>query len=559
MNNDKKTELALLLVAQGEVPLDDAAAQRLQELLRGDEDAQEFYVEQCQLHSMLAWEHGVLPEVAFPRLEPARVQDGDAHSMARLARRWQWLAIAATVLLLFTVGRRLFQQAPIQVAGPSIDDSALTESPVIAWESRDVYAVVAKSRGAELSVADVGLSLFAGDQVRSGHYDLSSGFVELKFKNDVKVIVEAPATFEVESMMRMVLHQGRLSAKVSPQGDGFTVETPTADVVDFGTEFAIEVLPDNSSEVHVFDGEVDVRPKLSNLNKDGVKLLTDRATRINKTGNIPEGIDIDHDRFVRDLSESGTRFGSSRRVIESLNPVTYLQLEASADGQVLENLGSVGTAGMVFYGQMISPPFAQGRLGQSLRLGGPESKAYAVVPDYPIADQGKLTVAAWVRAESRARWAAIAKNWSIEFEQKNQSGDVYFGDGGQFHFGLFEDDGDLEIQVLNADGEHVAVRENAPLPLGSWQHVAFVVDGETLRLYRNGQEVGRADCKGLNTICPKDLCIGAKLSPDGSKPDAKNPGYWQGRIDEFAIFHDALSAEQVREMYLSAQVHDPVN
>ena len=85
-------------------------------------------------------------------------------------------------------------------------------------------------------------------------------------------------------------------------------------------------------------------------------------------------------------------------------------------------------------GKMIRPPFAPGYSGVALRLDGPDSHAYAMLPNFQAATEGKLTVVAWVRAESRHRWASIAKNWSTE-------------GCGQFHFGLLDNEGDLEIRV----------------------------------------------------------------------------------------------------------------
>lgn len=67
--------------------------------------------------------------------------------------------------------------------------------------------------------------------------------------------VEAPTQFNVVSGKRVVLHNGRLSASVPADGVGFTVDTPEAEVVDFGTEFSVDVASE-TSEVHVFDGLV---------------------------------------------------------------------------------------------------------------------------------------------------------------------------------------------------------------------------------------------------------------------------------------------------------------
>ncbi|MEM1442982.1 MAG: FecR family protein, partial [Verrucomicrobiota bacterium] len=115
--------------------------------------------------------------------------------------------------------------------------------------------------------------------IRTGSYKAKRGIASFRFYNGVEVVIEAPAEFQIESDLRMSLSQGRLSATVPPEGIGFTVETPSAEVIDFGTEFAVEVAGDRSSEVHVFDGAVDVKP-LGSAEVIPVRLVTNGATRI---------------------------------------------------------------------------------------------------------------------------------------------------------------------------------------------------------------------------------------------------------------------------------------
>ena len=85
-------------------------------------------------------------------------------------------------------------------------------------------------------------------------------------------------------------------------------------------------------------------------------------------------------------------------------------------------------------------------------------------------------MALWVWAETRPSWATFVKNWGGS-------------QAGQFHFGLFADGGQENIFIKQADGKTPNVSDSIEFPLGSWQHVAFVCDGSTVRLYRNGAEV----------------------------------------------------------------------
>ena len=118
-------------------------------------------------------------------------------------------------------------------------------------------------------VTDVDAVLFCDGQpceateLQAGKYRLDRGLLHLQFDGGVMVYVEAPARFDAVSGKRVMLHGGRLSARVPPEGIGFTVETPEAEVVDFGTEFSVDV-EGGASEVHVFDGLVRVHPGASN-------------------------------------------------------------------------------------------------------------------------------------------------------------------------------------------------------------------------------------------------------------------------------------------------------
>ena len=532
MTDGKRDQLKQLLIQQTDGKLDAESIARLGVLLRDDREAQQFYVEHCQMHAMLAWEHGVMPAL----FEESRSESADRTRPRKFQLR-NLLAIAASVMLVFGVGwlMDLLPYERAQIARLPSD-----------WESRPVVARVSKSHGARLSPGKGPVNLQPGDAVRTGEYRVAEGFVQLGFLKGAAIIIESPASFRIDGELSVALHEGRLSARVSDDARGFTIETPSAEVVDFGTEFAVEVASDQSSEVHVFEGEVEVRPKLPETRTQqehrAVRLVANQATRFNSSGSAPLGIDLDSDRFVRDLSEPTQRH---HRAVRDLDPVRFYRMASSIDGHSLKNRVGRGAAEIV-RGEMLRPTYAPGRIGSSLRLDGPDTRSYAVMHDYPVATDNKLSVCAWVYAESRPSWASIAKNGDRETI-------------GQFHFGLFDDDGDLEVHVRDGTGKEVQVREHTPLPLSVWNHVAFVVDGITLSLYRNGELIGTTPCDGLNKVATRWLGIGAKINHDGSAPSAVAAGFWHGRIDELAIFHRGLSIQQIKTLYESASGKDPEN
>ena len=97
-----------------------------------------------------------------------------------------------------------------------------------------------------------------GARLPAGATHLITGLVEIQFDDGARVRIEGPAEFAAQSGRRMELSQGRIAAYVPPRARGFTIVTPTAEVVDLGTEFGLEVGSDGNTEVQVVRGIVSV-------------------------------------------------------------------------------------------------------------------------------------------------------------------------------------------------------------------------------------------------------------------------------------------------------------
>jgi hypothetical protein len=177
----------------------------------------------------------------------------------------------------------------------AVPASALASGPAA---SPRFLAVVTNADGALWEGGDA--SVMIGSALGPGLVELCEGRVELELDNGVRLAVEGPARFELESASRGLLHQGKLAATVPPQGVGFTVDTPTLSVIDLGTEFALHVAESGVSDVHVFTGEVEasLRPR-SETSPTERKLLGSSVTRrARPTGSRLETVDFDPRRFV---------------------------------------------------------------------------------------------------------------------------------------------------------------------------------------------------------------------------------------------------------------------
>ena len=379
-------------------------------------------------------------------------------------------------------------------------------------------------------VSNVSGLLTKGDQqwddakLPLGDYELQQGLLHLRFDDGVMVYVEAPARFDVLSGKRLVLHHGRLSANVPPEGTGFTVETPEAEVIDFGTEFSVDVST-GTSEVHVFEGLVRVKPR-SRSNGDAgnsVDLRTSQALKIEGETEKPVEIELATERFIRTFDESRRGYA---RTVKQFEPLAFYRMAIRDQG-----LACVPEqySGVVLTGAGNRPPHARGVFaGGSLRVLADSSGRCGRVDAPPPLQTGQFTLTAFVYLEAKAHDGIVATN--------------IWNEGGNFALALNEKDC-LRATVRNSDGNLVSVSGTASVALQSWRHIVMTVDGQRFALYEDGRLVASAPCLPLAESKSDALWFGT---------DADGLNLWDGRIDEVALFDRALSDVEVAELYQAA-------
>ena len=122
--------------------------------------------------------------------------------------------------------------------------------------------------------------------------------MEIAYDSGAKVLLQGPATYEVESASGGFLSVGKLTASVGERGRGegkgkgshvnpssslatlpsplFTVRTPTAIVTDLGTEFYVECNPSGETTSHVLRGLVKVQTAARSGEKADQSVILER-------------------------------------------------------------------------------------------------------------------------------------------------------------------------------------------------------------------------------------------------------------------------------------------
>ncbi len=150
-------------------------------------------------------------------------------------RRWLWAgAAAAAAVVLGGLEQARLSGQPERVARFTSLQDALWASPSAAFRS--------------------------GEMLRKGQVlELLSGEVQIQFTSGALVTLYAPCIFEATSENGGFLTFGQLKARsASAESRGFVIQTPTARMVDAGTEFIASASADGQSRVEVTSGEVKV-------------------------------------------------------------------------------------------------------------------------------------------------------------------------------------------------------------------------------------------------------------------------------------------------------------
>lgn len=307
-------ELDRLMSAACDNRATDVELARLAELLRDDPVARDEYLRYVDLHSALsdealpAFESDIVAYQVGGAGRPARKREtNEADSFIVYAPRFRRrfvriLAFAAAIAVVVGVGV-LASRQPIANVADGSKHPPVTASPV---------ATVLLSEDCRWNRD--GLS--EGDRLSPELVELKSGTAVLRFDGGAELVMVGPTTIDLQSAGSVLVLNGDVVVRATDGAEGFVVTTPTSEVVDLGTEFAVKVNRNGTTEVHVLDGEVSYR----GLN------AADELVRILRAG---EGIAIDEQGRPTAVPMNSPRF---QEFIRRINPRVRADLLIAYEG-----------------------------------------------------------------------------------------------------------------------------------------------------------------------------------------------------------------------------------
>lgn len=464
------------------------------------------------------------------------------------------MLVAAVVVILIQAGFLIRFEF-----GSSTSDSSVAQ-PEVSPESEAPVEPTSQGVAVVTRLVDVEWgenqpALEIGDALQPGRLAIQSGFAQVEFFCGATVILEGPAELDLRSSLLARVSRGKLRAQVPPAARGFSLEVDDMKVVDLGTEFGLSVT-DQSTNVQVFDGEVELQQPSSEKRLLSAGQSLTRAA----DGSLQTSV-ITPDEFVgasaletQALGQQTARYErwkqSSDRWRRDPRAIAYYAFE-NQDRWNRRLSSSIVPTNTELDGAIVGARKLTGRWAakSALEFKQPGDRVRIQIPD----EYRSLTLSCWVRIDSLDRWYN-----SLFLTDGYNYGEPHWQilDTGQLFFSVRSKPDTLPDVWKPGTPSHQVVLSPPfwkPSMSGKWLHLATTYDVDQKRTthYLNGEPLHSElipDALLVETTRIGAVSIGNWSLP--TRPDAtfaiRN---LNGRMDEFAMFAAALSADEIREIY----------
>ena len=195
-----------------------------------------------------------------------------------------------------------------------------------------------------------------------------------------------------------------------------------------------------------------------------------------------------------------------------------------------------------------APESVAGAEGNAMRFDGYTSKVNARIGNI-LTDAEKVTISLWVAVPSypiveidRQTTAKVAIASCLDEGARNGFG-FFLGFDGKYSFRAYIGGWGMDINV------------ESPLPVYQWNNLVAVIDSSanTVKLYNNGELVGRSRCTGGMTVKAADFIMGQGPTDSYSGPFQLMA--FNGLLDDIKIMDSAASEDEIR----SWKAENPAN
>ena len=266
--------LEQLASAQCDGGLSDADETELREIVKSDPDARRHYILYMQLQAVAESGGKVDADAVGDAVSPRSRLNPAIPGLFDFFKRPTPLSMSVAAIVIGLMITAMAFMVPPFYRAITRDDTPDAPS----------YEIVARLTGLhdvewenETESAYRGAYLVAGRRIA-----LKEGLAEITFDDGAVVVLMGPCELIVESSSASALRAGNLSAIVPPPAAGFTVTTPTAQVIDLGTKF-IAVVTDEDTTVQVDVGRVEF---VSQVTGERIVLTENDSARIRNTGDL---------------------------------------------------------------------------------------------------------------------------------------------------------------------------------------------------------------------------------------------------------------------------------
>lgn len=196
-------------------------------------------------------------------------------------------------------------------------------------------------------------------------------------------------------------------------------------------------------------------------------------------------------------------------------------------------------------GTIYGATWTTGISGKALEFDGMND--YIEIPDSNSIEPQRLSISVWIKPNIDQDTI----DYALPILSKTNSDRWYVADG----YDLTYSSSGIGIGLAKHSAWRKGFGVEKNLPAHSWSHIVATYDEQTMRLYLDGQLIGSKSESFPIHYGSENLWIG-KFYQKG-KDNKKGNYFFNGAIDEVAIYSKALTAEEIKAHYLAKRAGSP--